>query len=173
MTRSAKWGLLLLGLSLSATAPVGAQEGPPRATLLVGIGNAMGWIGGQVEAYLANGRLSGFAGLGYMPNLLNEEGSGAAGALGVRAFTTGPRHRGLVEVSFSALSTSVHTTFPQGTTEVDRGYGPSIAVGYQFIGAEGITFMLTGGVGFGEADFDPEASRTRPTLGLGIGFSWR
>ena len=110
-----------------------------------------------------------------MPNVLNDEGSGAAGAGGIRGFTSGTRHRGLLELSFSALSNTVTSiSGPGGTvTEKEIDYGPGVALGYQFIGEEGLTFLVTGGVGLGSQGFDPEGSRLQPILGIGIGYSVR
>jgi hypothetical protein len=172
MTRCSKVAAMVVALTLAAPGGVPAQE-PPRASVLAGFGNAFGWIGGQVEAYVAQGRLSGFAGLGYMPNLLANEGDGVAGAVGIRAFTGGSRHRGLSELSLSALSNDVSSTFGGEVLEKDISYGPGVAVGYQFIGDGGFTIMLTGGVGLDDDEFDPEGSKLQPTLGIGLGYTWR
>jgi hypothetical protein len=140
--------------------------------MLAGVGNASGWFGGQVEGYVARGRVSGFVGLGYMPNLLNDEGSGVAGAVGVRGFTGGDRHRGLLEISISALSSWTSSTWGSNEVQSGRNYGPGVAVGYQFIGNGGFTVMLTLGAGLdgGEPDF---GSSLKPTLGAGFGYIWR
>jgi hypothetical protein len=42
----------------------GAQQ--PVVSVTVGVGNALGWTGLQAERYLAEGRASAFAGLGYV-----------------------------------------------------------------------------------------------------------
>ena len=161
---------------LTSTGRVAAQESP-RVSVLAGFGNTFGWIGGQVEGYAGQGRISGFVGIGYMPNLLNDEGDGVAGAVGVRAFTTGGRHRGLLEVSLTALSNNVSSTWGSDVVEKNVGYGPGVAVGYQFIGDSGITFLLSGGVGLDDAytdeGLDPEGSRLQPTLGVGLGITVR
>lgn len=172
MGRDWKTAAMVVGLAL-ATPLSSAGQGAPKATVLGGFGNALGWFGGQLEGYVARGRLSGFAGLGYMPNLLNDAGDGLAGALGVRAFTAGTRHRGLLEVSLTALSTSVSSTFGGGVLDVDRSYGPGLAAGYQFVGEGGLTILLTGGAGLDDQALDPEGSRVRPTLGIGLGYTWR
>lgn len=163
---------LVVALTLLSPVLVAAQDAP-RASVLVGFGNALGWIGGQVEGYVADGRVSGFAGFGYMPNLASDVGDGFAGALGVRAFTAGNRHRGLLEVSLSVLSNTVSSTFGGDVLDESRNYGPGIAVGYQFIGNGGFTIMLTGGVGLDDEEFDPQGSKFQATLGIGLGYTWR
>lgn len=163
---------LTVALLLAVSGPAAAQE-PPRASLLAGFGNSFGWFGAQGEVYLATGRLAGFVGLGFMPNFLNDEGSGAAGAVGVRGFTAGTRHRGFVELSISALSNNVSRTFGSDLVEKSIGYGPGFAVGYQFIGESGLTIVLSGGVGLDDDEFDPEGSRFKPTLGVGLGYTLR
>jgi hypothetical protein len=163
---------VLVILMLTSTAGIAAQESP-RLSVLAGLGNTFGWIGGQVEGYAVRGRISGFVGVGYMPNLLNDEGSGVAGAVGVRAFTSGSRHRGLLEVSLTALSNDVSSTLGSDVVEKRVGYGPGVAVGYQFIGDGGITVLLSGGVGLDDEGLDPEGSRLQPTLGVGLGITVR
>ena len=108
-----------------------------------------------------------------MPQILSDEVDGVVvGALGIRAFTSGNRHRGLLEVSLSALSSSVLSTFGGGEI-LDINYGPGIAVGYQFIGDGGFTTMLTGGIGLDDEELDPQGSKLQPTVGIGLGYTWR
>jgi hypothetical protein len=52
-----------------------------------GVGNAMGWFGGQAEYYVARDRASLFAGLGYTLEVDEGDPSGATFALGARGFT--------------------------------------------------------------------------------------
>jgi len=151
MPPSSKVAAMIVALALAAPIGVAAQE-PPRASVLAGVGNAFGWFGGQLEAHLAQGRFSGFAGLGYMPNLLDDEGSGIASAVGIRAFTSGTRHRGFLELSLSALSNNVSSTFVGEVLDKDISYGPGVAVGYQFISDAGFTMVLSGGVGLDEEE---------------------
>lgn len=163
---------VLVILMLASTTGVAAQESP-RVSVLAGLGNTFGWIGGQIEGYAVQGRISGFVGVGYMPNLLNDEGSGVAGALGARVFTSGSRHRGLLEVSLTALSNNVSSTWGSDAVEKRVGYGPGLAVGYQFIGDGGITVLLSGGIGLDDQGLDPDGSRLQPILGVGLGFTVR
>ena len=172
MDRSTRVALEVAALMLLLPAAGTAQDAP-SAGILAGVGNALGWFGGQVEAYAAEGRISGFLGLGYMPNILNDEGNGVAGAVGVRGFTAGERHRALLEVSVTALSTWARTTVGSGVVESGRNYGPGVAVGYQFIGDGGLTVMFTVGAGLDSEELNPEGSRLQPTLGVGVGYTWR
>ena len=172
MARYSKAAAMVVAVTLASPVWVAAQDAP-KASVLAGFGNALGWIGGQVEGYAAQGRVSGFAGFGYMPNIVSDEGDGFAGALGIRAFTAGSRHRGLLEVSLSVLSNTVSSTFGGDVLDESRNYGPGIAVGYQFIGNGGFTIMLTGGVGLDDEEFDPQGSKFQATLGIGLGYTWR
>ena len=172
MARYSKATVMVVALALASPVWVAAQS-VPKVSVLAGVGNALGWIGGQVEGYVAQGRISGFAGFGYLPNLASDEGDGFAGALGLRAFTAGNRHRGLLEVSLSVLSTSVSSTFGGDILDESQNYGPGIAAGYQFIGAGGFTIMLTGGVALDDQELDPQGSNLQPTVGIGVGYMWR
>lgn len=163
---------IVVALTLGSSGRVAGQDAP-QASFLVGFGNAFGWIGGQVAGYVAQGRISGFAGLGVMPNLLNDEGDGVAGAVGIRAFTGGSRHRGMLEISLSALSTTASSTWGSEVVEDSRSYGPGMAVGYQFIQDDGFTFMLSGGIGYDDEGADPDQSQLRPMVGIGVGYSVR
>ena len=170
MTRTTVVGVLAACLLI----PTGsAAQAPPRASVVAGFGNAFGWIGAQVEGYAMSGRVSAFGGFGFMPNLLNDEGNTAAGAIGIRAFTPGMRHRGLVELSVSALSNETRSTFGGDRVEKSVGYGPGVALGYQFIGDSGLTVLLSGGVALAGEGSDPEGSRVRPTVGMGVGLTVR
>ena len=108
-----------------------------------------------------------------MPNVLSDDGDGIAGAVGVRAFTGGSRHRGLLEVSLSALSTSVTRTSGDPDSVVRSvSYGPGIAAGYQFVGESGFTVLLSGGVGR-DGGLDVEGPQFQPTIGVGVGYTVR
>jgi hypothetical protein len=57
---------------------------PRKVTATAGVGNAMGWFGGQAEYYVARDRASLFAGLGYTLEVDEGDPSGATFALGAR-----------------------------------------------------------------------------------------
>ena len=151
-------------LLFMACAPVlCAQDapGPRRVTVLTGIGNSLGWFGGQAERYLGD-RFSVFAGLGYTPPL-DGTPSGITGAGGARLFTRGEKHRGFVELSVSQIAAE---------TGLDRRlYGPGIQGGWQFTTRGGFTLMLSGGAGYILAD--DIAHRIQPLMGMGLGYTWR
>jgi hypothetical protein len=137
------------------------------ATLAAGIGNVMGWFGLQAEGYFARERLSAFAGAGYTPSIDPGDPSGATFAVGLRAFTTGVKHRGYLELSLSQLA--VESGF---TTNPRRFYGPGLEAGYQFASRGGFTFMASAGVGY--APGVPEGEReVGEILALGFGYTWR
>jgi len=134
-----------------------------------------GWIGGQVEGYLARGRVSGFGGAGYVPNVVGDGGDGLAGALGLRGFTSGLRHRGLLEVSLTVLSVSSSSTFGGDVVDESRNYGPGVAAGYRFMSEGGFTTTLTLGVGLDDdrLDLGSEGRSAQATLGIGLGYTLR
>lgn len=141
---------------------------PParRVTALMGVGNDLGWLGGQVEAYFSGDRLSAFVGLGYTPEIDTGDPTGVTPAAGVRAYTAGSNHRVFGEASVSQIS----TTTPAG----GRHYGPGVQVGYQYVADGWFTFFISGGAGV--ALGVPEhisGSQVQPLVNLGAGYTWR
>ncbi len=177
----------LMTLALGSVLPVSLSGQPPpvpaavlashpRATLLGGLGNALGWLGVQGEAYFATGRLSTFAGLGYTPDVEPGDPSGLTGATGLRGYTGGRRHRAFVELGISQVAVEVDRAFQQnGTIREDgrRLYGPGLQLGYQYMAHRGFTAMVSTGVGYILAEPPQAASRWQPLLGLGFGYTWR
>lgn len=78
-----------------------SQPAARRVTALMGVGNDLGWLGGQVEAYFSGDRLSAFVGLGYTPEIDTGDPTGVTPAGGVRAYTAGSNHRVFGEASVS------------------------------------------------------------------------
>jgi hypothetical protein len=152
----------LLLLSILATA-ASAQERRPAVTLTGGLGNTLGGLGAGAEYYLAGSRVSLSAGLGYWPseNLCDQGTLSGAGA--ARGFV-GRRHRGFIELSYSLLQI---TCFLSGG-DIDRDYGPGVALGYRYTGADGLTFTAAGGVGDVPGQFG-----TEPIILLSLGYTWR
>lgn len=148
----------------------------PRATLLGGLGNALDWLGVQGEAYFATGRLSTFAGLGYTPDVEPGDPSGLTGAGGLRGYTGGRRHRAFVELGISQVAVEVDRSFqPNGTVRGDRtpALRPRSPAWISVHGAQGVTAMVSTGVGYFLAEPPQSASRWQPLLGLGFGYTWR
>lgn len=176
------WMVLALGtmlpIPLSSQPPPAAvvASSPPRATLLAGLGNSLGWFGIQGEAYFVTGRLSTFAGLGYTPDLEGNDPTGLTGAAGVRGYTGGVRHRAFVELGVSQVAVEVDLA-PQPNGSIGetgrRLYGPGLQIGYQYMALRGFTAMVSTGVGYILADPPMFASRWQPLVGLGFGYTWR
>ena len=153
-----------------------AAERIPVAAVILGGGNSMGWLGGQVEYYFANGRASVLAGVGYVPKDSEKPTlpTGVAGAGAVRVFTAVGRHRSFLEVSVSELRREATVTMV-GPTVVGLNqkhlYGPGFQLGYQHVSTGGFTFLASAGVGF------PLGSETNTSAafmgGLGMGYTWR
>ena len=142
----------------------------PTATLTVGFGNTMGGFGLQGEYYLAKGRVSAFAGIGYMPHISEEPvPARVAGAVGARLFTGGLVHRGFVEVSVAELGTEWISANGE-LVDYSRLYGPGIQVGYQHVARGGFTFMISAGVGYAPGS---HGASTAWMGGIGIGHTWR
>ena len=157
-------GSAAIALLLLLSAPLLGQERRPVVTLIGGLGNVLGGLGAGAEYYVANGRVSLGAGLGYWPgaSLCDQGTFSGAGAL--RAFLGGRRHRAVLEASYSLLQVSC--TF--GSDEIDRHYGPGISLGYRYTGSDGFTFTAGVGVGEGAAEAGAE-----PIILLGLGYTWQ
>lgn len=161
---------LLLGphAALGQTS-VPVATGAPAFTIVAGIGNAMGGLGGQLERSMKAGRMSVFGGLGYTPEFEPGSPSSVTGAAGLRGFTAGKTHRAFVEVSVSALRLEY---FPdQSLIPGEIIYGPGAQVGYQFIARSGLTTLLS--IGTGVPIGGDSGSTPALMAGLGLGFTWR
>ena len=142
-----------------------------QVTAVAGVGNDMGWLGVGAEFYFSGGRLSGFGGIGYTPEIDPGDPTGPTFAAGVRAYTLGIKHRGFAELSFSQVAISTRPAFLGGG---ERHYGPGIQIGYQYVRAGGFTFMVSGGVGYAlGVDESVTSSSVQPLLNLGLGYTWR
>lgn len=53
------------------------------------------------------------------------------------------------------------------------GYGPGVALGYQFTGDSGRTFTVTGGVALDGLNDGLGSAVIRPTIGVSAGRTWR
>ena len=149
--------LLLLSSSLLG------QERRPVVTVMGGLGNVLGGFGAGAEYYLAGGRVSLGAGLGYWPEAsLCDQGT-FSGAGTLRAFFGGRRHRAVLEGSYSLLQISCFV----GSGEINRHYGPGISLGYRYTASGGFTFSAALGVGEGAAEAGAE-----PIILFGLGYTW-
>lgn len=148
------------------TAPLDA---PPAPTVSVvgGLGNTMAGLGGQVQAYLAGGRVGVFGGLGYMPEIESGDWSGMSVAGGVRGYTGARRHRGYLELSASPMQMLTGCF-----DSCERFYGIGMQAGYQLLTSGGFTFVASLGVGY-TLGIEDGTSRVSPLGDLGIGYTWR
>jgi hypothetical protein len=164
--------LPLLVLSSALHGQTSSDESARRqVTAVAGSGNDMGWLGVGAEFYFSGGRLSGFGGVGYTPEIDQGDPTGLTVAAGVRAYTLGIKHRGFVELSLSQVAILSRPAFFGGG---ERYYGPGIQVGYQYVRAGGFTFVVSGGVGYAlDVDEVVTASSVGPLLNLGLGYTWR
>ena len=162
--------ILLLSVSLPAVAraqTAGPVTTPRAVAVTAGVGNAMGILGVQGERYLPGDRLSVFGGVGYLPKGDPGDASGVALAGGMRAFTSGARHRGFVEVSVSHLAHDLACF-----DDCHHYYGPGVQGGYQFVARRGLTVMASLGVGYGPSIPDGE-DNVGALIGVGFGYTWR
>jgi len=148
-----------------------ASASAPVATVLGGMKDLE--VGVQGEYYLGRGRFSVFVGAGYvLPDPDEEElPKGAVLSAGGRAFTSGFRHRGLVEISYGALARGLEAQDDE-TVDPVMIYGPSLLLGYQHVAKSGLTLLAAGGVGYARwAAVD--RSFWSFELRLGAGYTWR
>lgn len=137
-----------------------------QVTVLVGLGNALGWVGGQAERYFAGDRLSAFLGLGYTPRIDRGDPSGVTGAAGLRGYTAGSNHRLFGEASVSQVAVI--------TPDGGRHYGPGLQVGYQYVANKWFTLLVSGGAGVAlGVPEEASGSNIQPLLNLGVGYTWR
>lgn len=110
--------------------------------------------------------------MGYIPSIRESRGaSGPAFALGARVFTGGRRHRGFLEGAFCPVGVE---TAPVGSgTQGDAIlFGPSLSLGYQFVGSSGVTFEVSAGIGRSLTGPD-DAQDTFPISTIAVGYTWR
>jgi len=160
------------------SAPCLAQErlpdpevGPKSRTvsLVAGLGNSVGGFGASIEKYFAQTRLSAFVGLGYIPEV-DDYPSGVAGAVGIRGYTGGRKHRGFAELSVSPIA--VERFWSRRERDGAFLYGPSVQAGYQLLTTGGFTFLISAGVGY-VLGVSAQSAATQAVGGLGFGYTWQ
>lgn len=183
---SAVFVVVVLGLTqslpVSDAVAQDSERGPRHFTLTAGLGNPMGWVGAQGEAYFAREHLSLFGGLGYTPEIEADEPSGPTFAAGIRGYTSGARHRGFVELSVSQIMTVQDgQDYVEGEWVPEPGhrlYGPGLQLGYQYASFGGFTVQASLGVGYAPTADETDLGfypfkRWAPLAALGFGYTWR
>ena len=137
---------LLAGLSFAEDETLVQQPATRQASLAFGVGNDVAGVGLTAEWYYGDSRFSVFAGGGYVYDSHDGRGAtGAGAAAGLRAYSSGRKHRMFAEVSFSPVAVEVA---PEGSGL--RGeticYGPGASVGYNLVTHGGFTLSLSAGV---------------------------
>lgn len=178
MTRTVS--TLIATLAVAATTPlgVGAQEPDGEAahrlyTVSAGVGQDLGWFGFGAERYLFGERLSAFGGVGYTPEFEENVPTGPTFAGGLRWFSSGTSHRGILEASFSQVAVR-QGRIPSkgGFVEAARLYGPGVLLGWQYAGGgRGLTLMASGGAGYALETVEGE-SPLHPIFNLAVGWTW-
>lgn len=172
--QSATRCLFLLAFVISLPAWGEAQttaenpSAPPSVTLTGGLGNSMGWLGVQAERYLRNARFSVFGGVGYLPASDAGDTSGPGFAVGLRAFTSGARHRGFLEISLLPIAYDLACF-----DDCQSHYGPAVQGGYEFIRRDGLTFLASYGIGYALGVPSGTDAVNRVILAVGLGYTWR
>ena len=150
--------------------PAAATTTPPApvATLLGGMKDLQ--TGMQGGYYLTQGRFSVFAGVGYVLPDPDDESlpKGTVLTGGGRAFTSGLRHRGFVELSCGPLARVLDSVDGDGRLL----HGPSLMLGYQHVANSGLTLLAAGGVGHARCA-EQDDSLWSFELRLGVGYTWR
>ena len=137
-------------------------------TVTVGVGQSMGWLGVQGERYLQSARFSVFGAVGYLPESEPGDTSGFAFAGGMRAFTSGAKHRGFLELSVSPI------TYELACFDDCRSYyGPAVQGGYQFVSPGGFTVLASYGVGYAPGVPAGEDKVNGVIIGVAAGYTWR
>ena len=169
MTRSLLLAALA-GAALVSSLPAQDLPAPPKATLMAGVGNSLGWFGMGGELFVGDARrVSVAGGLGYAIGDSEFDGT-VAGAVALRGFTRGVKHRGFLEASVSLLAMEL-TTPDLVTFDQRNAYGPALVAGYRFTSRGGFTFMASGGLGYAPSlEVEDQAV---PVVNIGFGYTWR
>ncbi|MEZ4588903.1 MAG: hypothetical protein R2909_21230 [Gemmatimonadales bacterium] len=164
--------VLLLGFLLQS--PSATSAGAQQLTALGGIGNSFGWLGAQLERTTRSGRIGGFVGLGYVPEIDDGDPKGLAPAAGVRGYTKGKTHRGFLEAAVAVVALQTGGAPVLGSVESKKLYGPTVQAGYRLTTGGGFSLLVSGGVGVavGASTLVADSS-LQPVLGLGLGYAWR
>jgi hypothetical protein len=167
-------GLFLLAFVITLPTRSEAQttaenpSAPPSVTVTGGVGNSMGWLGVQAERYLSNGRFSVLGGVGFLVPSNAGDTSGPAFAAGMRAFTTGARHRGFLEISLLPIMYGLACF-----DDCHIYYGPAVQGGYEFLRHDGLTLLASYGIGFAPGVPSGKDAVNRVILAVGLGYTWR
>lgn len=142
----------------------------PRFITALGTGNTFGGLGVLVEAGPPGHILTVVGAIGYSRALFDSEPSGAAGAIGARAYARAS-HRGLFgEIAFLEVAKDV--VRDETGDRVAALYGPGAHVGYRF-GLRDSSLVIDALIGAGYVvHAGLLSSRWKPIFGLGIGYVW-
>ena len=154
--------------------PIGAQERAeptpaptPSFGISLGLGSVLGWLGGGVEKYFSEGRMSVTAGLGYVPETDEGNPTFVAYGAGARRYFGSGAHRAAVELSISMVS---FEWISQGgvVLESHEYYGPGLAVGYRYTAGGGFHVDTSLGAGWAVG-----AESINGIGSLALGYTWR
>lgn len=122
---------------------------------------------------LGRGRLSLFAGIGYLPRDAEDERLPGMTLFtgGGRLHTSWFRRRGYVELSWGPLARGLRSG-PGNRPEQFLAYGPSLLLGHQHVAKTGLTFLAAAGYGYTRSS-DLDGAVHNPELRLGLGYTWR
>jgi len=157
------------------TDPVRAA-GPTSAPLLTLIGETRDLDQVAVEGawHLGRGRVSVFAGLGYLPR---DDEDPRVRLAGIRLFTGGVRvhtgwfrRRGYVELGWGPLMRAVRSVPTDGLQQY-LVYGPSLLLGYQQVVKSHLTFLAAAGYGYTWSSENGGAVHN-PEFRIGLGYTW-
>jgi hypothetical protein len=151
----------LLAATIWTASPLLGQEAGveeldnPRLTVMAGLGNTFGGLGGTVE-YRFSRQTSVVGGLG------SGLRDGVEAAAGLRLFTPGVRHRAFLEAVYAPMAVSL------GFADEKVYYGPGLTAGYGYTAASGFSALIGFGAGWAHA------IRSWELVGnLGVGYTWR
>jgi hypothetical protein len=171
-------GGLLTGTSVAALAqapdrPAAAETTParPRLGLTAGVGGIHGWLGAHAEYFFRRGRLSAGGGAGRVSRDVDdgtdERVRTPAFAATVRGYLLAGKHQPFLEGSYSLLRLEWERG-GTGAVDLDRYYGPGLAMGYRYTATGGFTVTTALGAGWAVG-----ADRFVDTFHLGLGYTWR
>ncbi len=151
-----------------------ADAGPAPLLTLIGETRDLDQVAVEGAWHLGRGRVSVFAGLGYMPRDDEDPRMRLAGIRlfegGVRVHTGWFRRRGYVELGWGPLMRAVRSV-ANARREQYLVYGPSLLLGYQHVARSHLTFLAAAGYGYTWSSENGGAVHN-PEFRIGLGYTW-
>lgn len=157
----------------AARVPAADSTSAPLLTL-IGETRDLDQVAVEGAWHLGRGRVSVFAGLGYLPQDDEDPRMRLPGIRlfegGVRVHTRWFRRRGYVELGWGPLARN-YRLVPNEAPQQSLTYGPSLSLGYQYIAKSHLTFLASAGYGCTWSS-ESDGVIHNPEFRIGLGYTW-